>query len=86
MPNINFLTDKENEVMLHLNAAMRLFRELGDEDPQDPTDTYNFGHYVDAARNAVILRGARRIDPKHLMPNKEDVVAQIHPALTGDGN
>lgn len=70
--DVNFLTATENEVLSHLKRAQELFDELCANEPQDPADTYNFGHYVDAAVNAVIIRGARRIDPANLMPKKKD--------------
>ena len=68
---ISFLTSEENEIMYHLKSATELFTKISTEDPQSPTDGYNFGHYIDAAINAVILRGARRMDPEHLLPKKK---------------
>lgn len=68
---IHFLTKQENEVMQHLMKAMDLFDEICHEDPQDPADTFNFGHYIDAAKGAVILRGARRMEPNVLLKPKE---------------
>lgn len=65
--SISFLTKDENQVMYHLIKATELFDQLCEKDPQSPTDDYNFGHYVDAAKNAVILRGARRMDPETLI-------------------
>lgn len=67
---ISFLTKQENEVMEHLVAAMELFDQLSVNDPQNPLDTFNFGHYIDAAKSAVILRGARRADPENLLPKR----------------
>lgn len=67
---INFLTDPENMVMQHLLQAADLFDEICHQEPQDPADTFNFGHYIDAAKSAVILRGARRIDPNVLLKPK----------------
>lgn len=69
--NIKFLNVKENECLSHLNAALEIFAELCSQDPQHPSDTYNFGHYVDAARHAVIMRGARRLDPENLLPKSK---------------
>lgn len=65
---ILILTDDENRCMQYLIAALNLFNKICQDDPQDPTDSYNFGHYVDAAKSAIIVRGARRLDPEHLMP------------------
>lgn len=65
---ISILTDDENRCMQYLIAALNLFNKICQDDPQDPTDSYNFGHYVDAARTSIIVRGARRLDPEHLMP------------------
>ena len=68
---IHFLTNQENEVMTYLMKAMDLFDEICHEDPQDPADTFNFGHYIDAAKGAVILRGARRMEPNVLLKPKK---------------
>lgn len=68
---ISFLTEDENNIMEHLNVAMSMYDELCTRDPQSPLDTFNFGHYIEAARNAVLLRGARRMDPEHLMPKHD---------------
>ena len=65
---ISILTDDENQCMQYLIAALNLFNKICQDDPQDPTDSYNFGHYVDAAKTSIIVRGARRLDPEHLMP------------------
>lgn len=70
MANIKFLTEKENECMEHLLQAQSIFDEICVESPQDATDSFNFGHYIDAARQAVILRGARRLDPENLLNKK----------------
>lgn len=67
---VSFLTEAENRVMFHLIAAMDLFEMICEKDPQDPSDTYNFGHYLDAAKSAVIMRGARRMDPETLIIHK----------------
>lgn len=69
------LTNEENEVMWHLSEAQKIFSQCCTDEPQDPADMYNFGHYLDAARNAVIMRGARRLDPEHLIPVKEPLVS-----------
>lgn len=71
MKYINFLTDAENEIYECLNKATEMFDQLCADDPQHPADSYNFGHYIDAAKNAVLIRGARRIDPDHLMPKHD---------------
>lgn len=64
---INFLTEKENDVMYHLFEALRIFTEITEVDQQSTHDLFDFGHYIDAANNAVLLRGARRMDPEHLL-------------------
>lgn len=64
---VKFLTPVENLILECLCKAADLFEELCDKDPQNPTDGYNFGHYIDAAKNAVIMRGARRMDPDTLL-------------------
>lgn len=66
---INFLTPSENMIMECLCKAEELFNRVCEEDPQSSTDSYNFGHYIDAAKSAVILRGARRMDPESLLPH-----------------
>lgn len=71
---VSFLTEAENRVMFHLIAATELFEAVCEKDPQDPSDTYNFGHYIDAAKNAVIMRGARRMDPETLIIHKRKSV------------
>lgn len=68
--DIKFLTPAENEVLTHLKTAQELFDHLCAGEPQDSSDTYNFGHYVDAAITAVIIRGARRMDPENLLSKK----------------
>ena len=76
---VSFLTDRENEILKNLKHAMTQFEILCAEEPQNPTDAFNFGHYIDAAMNAVILRGARRIDPDHLLhPSKTDNAMQVN--------
>jgi len=71
MVNVKFLTPEENSCLYHLKEAQRIFNDVCEEDPQSPTDSYNFGHYVDAAVDAVIIRGARRIDPENLLAKKK---------------
>lgn len=63
----NFLTPMENSVLYHLIEAERIFNELNMQDQQDASDVYNFGHYVDAAKNVVMIRAVRRLDPEHLI-------------------
>lgn len=75
--NVNFLTPIENEVMEHLRKAQELFDELCVLEPQDPSDSYNFGHYVDAAKNAVVIRGARRMDPDNLLPKRNAKQSEV---------
>lgn len=76
---VSFLTDSENACIQLLNEAQKLFNKISDNDPQDPSDTYNFGHYLAAARNAVIIRGARRLDPDNLMPKRKERPAITYP-------
>lgn len=64
---IRFLTEQENDVMYHLYEAMRIFTEISEVDQQSTHDLFDFGHYIDAAKNAVLLRGARRMDPDNLI-------------------
>lgn len=78
---ISFLNEKENLILRYLVEAQRMFDELSVEDPQHPMDSFNFGHYVDAAKNAVVLRGARRIDPVALMPKHESHTESIMPDM-----
>ena len=63
----NFLTPMENSVLYHLVEAERIFTALNLQDQQDASDVYNFGHYLDAAKNAVMIRAVRRLDPEHLI-------------------
>lgn len=65
--NIGFLTPKENECMELLLQAQDIFDEICGESPQSSTDSYNFGHYLDAARSSILVRGARRLDPENLL-------------------
>ena len=67
---IKFLTYKENIIYNKLKECVDMFDEISKEDPQDPADTYNFGHYIDAAISAVLLRGARRMDTENLLNKK----------------
>ena len=71
--NVNFLTDRENECMEHLLQAQDIFDEICTESPQSVSDTFNFGHYVEAARNAILIRGARRRDPDNLLKKKSRI-------------
>lgn len=82
---ISFLTDDENEVMYHLVAATAMFEKLCEKDPQNPSDSYNFGHYVDAAKNAVIMRGARRMDPENLIMTTKSTMDTTHRNLVKRG-
>lgn len=70
--NINFLTDQENQCLELLLQAQEIFDTICMESPQSSADTYNFGHYVEAARTAVLLRGARRMDPENLLKKHSD--------------
>lgn len=79
------LNNEENEVMRHLHEAQKIFNELSANDPQNPYDSYNFEHYIDAAKNAVILRGARRLDPEHLLPKKTHHEVKAYQILQGVG-
>lgn len=65
--SINFLTAEENLCMEYLLQAQDLFDKICANDPQNGADSYNFGHYVDAARNAILVRGCRRLDPENLL-------------------
>lgn len=72
MESIKFLTPLENRCIRLINEAQELFDTLCEQDPQSPVDSFNFGHYADAARNAILVRGARRMDPENLLPKKKD--------------
>lgn len=73
-PNkISFLTEKENQVMQHLVQAYNIFSEITEEDQQATNDLFDFGHYLDAAQNALLVRGARRMDPDNLLAKKTNV-------------
>lgn len=76
---ISFLNDEENCIIDHLAAAMELYNQLCIENPQSPLDTFNFGHYIEAAKNAVLLRGARRMDPEKLIPSSHGY--EVHAKL-----
>jgi len=78
---VKFLTPEENECLESLLRAQDLFDTICQDDPQNPTDSYNFGHYVDAARNAILVRGARRMDPQNLLKrNPNSKAAKLIPA------
>lgn len=68
MNTIEFLDSDENVCYNMLCQAAELFERICADNPQDPHDTYNFGHYIDAAKGAIILRGARRLAPDVLLP------------------
>ena len=68
--NVNFLTPEENQCLEYLLLAQDLFDKICEENPQFGADTFNFGHYCDAARNAFIIRGARRADPENLLKKR----------------
>lgn len=80
---VSFLTDQENECLACLSKAQKLFDAICVEDMQVSTDSYNFGHYIDAARNSVIMRGARRMDPDTLIPKQTRSPSIMHAALEG---
>lgn len=65
--NINFLTEDENQCFELLLQAQDLFDKICDETASSPTDAYNFGHYLDAARYAILVHGVRRFDPDNLL-------------------
>lgn len=75
--NITFLTPDENECMELLLQAQDLFDKMCLESPQSPTDSYNFGHYLDAARSAILLRGARRLDQDNLLTKHRSTFTPI---------
>ena len=81
MAHSKILTPLENECLTYLEKAQELFNRIVSEDPQDSGDGYNFGHYVDAARNAVIIRGARRADPDNLIRQPKHVDTVIDKIL-----
>lgn len=70
---LKFLTEKENNVLYHLERAQQLFDQLAVDEPQVSTDSFNFGHYIDAARTSVIIRGARRLDESYLHRLQEQI-------------
>ena len=70
---LKFLTEKENNVLYHLERAQQLFDQLAIDDPQVSTDSFNFGHYIDAARTSVIIRGARRLDESYLQRLRKQI-------------
>lgn len=65
--NINFLTPDENQCYELLLQAQDLFDKICEDSPQSSTDAYNFGHYLDAARQSILIRGVRRQDPDNLL-------------------
>jgi len=65
--NVKFLTAEENLCLEYLLQAQDLFDRICVNDHQNTADSYNFGHYVDAARNAILVRGCRRMDPDNLL-------------------
>ena len=83
---VSFLTPDEYACLAALATAQKLFDKVCTEFPQASMDSFNFGHYIDAARNAVILRGARRIDPDSLLPKAPAPVSLVHAALEGKVN
>lgn len=65
--DITFLTNAENRVMQHLVAAYKEFYAITMDDQQSAMDLVNFGHYLHAAQTALMVRGARRLDPDNLL-------------------
>ncbi|WP_300944097.1 hypothetical protein [uncultured Duncaniella sp.] len=80
---VSFLTAEENACLAALARAQKLFDTICAEQPQVATDSYNFGHYIDAARNSVIMRGARRMDPDTLLPKAPPPPTIVNAALEG---
>lgn len=70
--NISFLTKDENACMELLIQAQDLFDKICDESPQNSTDAFNFGRYLDSARNSLLIRGARRMDADNLLTKHSD--------------
>lgn len=80
--SIKFLTAEENLCMEYLLLAQDLFDKICTNDPQNVADSYNFGHYVDAARNAVLIRGARRMDSDNLLKqSNQSRAAKVTPTM-----
>lgn len=80
--NIDFLTTEENMCMEYLLMAQDIFDKICSDSPQNPGDSYNFGHYVDAARNAILVRGCRRMDPENLMKrDPKSHAAEVTPTM-----
>ena len=76
---LTILTEKENDVMHHLVSAYNLFNEITMEDQQSANDLFDFGHYLDAAQNTLLVRAARRLEPallKHDDSKKEETNEQ----------
>ena len=65
--DVSFLTNAENRVMQHLVDAYKEFYEITMNDQQSAMDLVNFGHYLHAAQSALLVRGARRLDPDNLL-------------------
>ena len=70
---LKFLTEKENNVLYHLERAQQLFDQLAIDEPQVSTYSCNFGHYIAAARSSVIIRGARRLDESYLQRLRKQI-------------
>lgn len=68
--DIKFLTLAENRIMQHLVAAYQEFYELTMDDQQATMDFVDFGHYLAAAQNTLLTRGARRMDPENLIEHR----------------
>lgn len=83
MNRVKFLTELENRCLGLVNEAQSLFDQICEEDPQSASDSFNFGHYIDAARDAILIRGARRMDPANLLPPKRESVDPFN-ACYGD--
>lgn len=80
--NIKFLTVEENLCMEYLLLAQDMFDKICANDPQSGADSYNFGHYVDAARNSILIRGSRRMDPENLLMRSSGTsAAKITPTM-----
>lgn len=65
--DIKFLNNAENRVMQHLVAAYKEFHAITMDDQQSAMDLVNFGHYLHAAQQALLVRGARRLDVDNLL-------------------
>lgn len=78
--NINFLTPEENQCFELLLQAQDIFDEICKESPQSPGDSYNFGHYLEAARGSLLIRGARRMDADNLI-RKTSATPKMTPTM-----